>query len=76
MKNKYLLVKLQKKYKDGGYALVSLEKGQVFAFADNLSKLYEIIDAKNIEDENKTVMYVPPPNVKHVFHISLSIRFH
>lgn len=76
MKNKYLLLKLQKKYQEGGYALVSPETGRIFAFADDLKKLYKTIDAKNIEDADKLVMYVPPPHVKHVFQISLSVRFH
>lgn len=76
MKNKNILLKLQEKYHDGGYALVSPDTGRIFAFGQNLKKLYTNIDTRKIKDEDKIVMYVPPPRVKHVFQISLSIRLY
>lgn len=76
MKKINLLLKLQKRYQEGGYALVSQKTGKAFAFGEDLNKLYKIIDEKKIKDIDKTIMYVPPPRVKHVFQISLSIRFH
>lgn len=76
MKRLNLLLQLQKKYQGGGYALVSQKTGKAFAFGEDLSKLYKTIDEKKIKDMDKVVMYVPPPRVKHVFQISLSIRFH
>jgi hypothetical protein len=74
MKKTNLLLKLQKRYHEGGYALVSQKTGKTFAFGGDLNKLYKIIAEKKIKDIDKTVMYVPPPRVKHVFQISLSIR--
>lgn len=74
MANKNLLLKLQKQHHEGGYALVSPKTGQVVAFADDIKMLYQTIERKKIRDADKLVMYVPPPKVKHVFQISLSIR--
>lgn len=74
MKNKNILLKLQRKHRDGGYALVSPRTGRVAAFAENLKKLYQTIETQKIRDETKLVMYVPPPHVTHVFHFSLSVR--
>jgi len=76
MNKKNILMKLQEKYKEGGYALVSPKTGKVMAFSETLQSLYTIIDQKQIHDADKMVMYVPPPNLKHVFYISLSIRIH
>jgi dTDP-4-dehydrorhamnose 3,5-epimerase-like enzyme len=76
MKSKHLLLKLQKKYKTGGYALVSPKSGQVVIFSEDIKSLYQTIDKEKINDTNKLVMYVPPPHVKHVFQLSLSIRVH
>ncbi len=73
MKNKNLLLRLQTKYQDGGYVLVSPDTGRVFAFGQNLKLLYKTIDAKKIKDEDKLVMYVPS-RMKHVFQLSLSVR--
>ena len=67
LKNKNILLKLQKKYKDGGFALVSETTGQAYAFGEDIKKLYKVIDDKKVKDENKIVMHVPPVNVKHVF---------
>lgn len=76
MKKLNLLLRLQKRYQEGGYALVSQKTGKAFAFGEDLNKLYKIIEEKKIRDMDKVVMYVPPPRVKHVFQISLSIWFH
>lgn len=76
MKRKNLLLNIQNKYKEGGYALVSPKSGKVSAFAENLKKLYQTIDRRKIKDSDKLVMHIPSPNVKHAFHISLSIRIH
>lgn len=73
---KTLLQNLQKKYKQGGYALVSPRSGRVALFADTIKKLYQTIQGKNINDENKVVMYVPQRKGSHVFSISLSVRLH
>ncbi len=73
-KHKNILLKLQKKYGEGGYALVSPKTGEVLAFGEDIQSLYRIIERKKINDKNELVMYIPPPNVKHVFHFSLSIR--
>lgn len=74
MGKKNLLLKLQKKYHEGGYALISPKTGQVVAFADDIKILYQTIEREKIRDADKLVMYVPPPKVKHVFQVSLSIR--
>ena len=74
IRHKNILIKLQKKYKDGGFALVSQASGEVIAFGEDIKKLYEVIDEKKIKDENKIVMHIPPIHVKHVFQISLSIQ--
>ena len=74
MKKLSLLSKLQKIHQEGGYALISQKTGKVFAFAEDLKKLYKTVDEKRIKDVDKTVMHVPPPRVKHVFQVSLSIR--
>lgn len=75
MKKRNLLLKLQKKFKEGGYALIVPKSGKVIAFGEDLKQLYNNIDKEKIKDADKLVMYIPPPNVKHVFHFSLSIRF-
>ncbi len=69
-----LLQNLQKKYKDGGYALVSPDTGRVALFADTIKKLYQAIEIKQIQDADKVVMYIPPPKVTHAFSLSLSVR--
>ena len=74
IRHKNILIKLQKKYKDGGFALVSQASGEVVAFGEDIKKLYKLIDKKKIKDEDKIVMHIPPIHVKHVFHISLSIQ--
>ena len=74
MQNKNILFKLQKKYKDGGFALISQTSGQIYAFGEDIKKLYKLIDKKKIKDEDKIVMHIPPIHVKHVFQISLSIQ--
>lgn len=74
MKNKNLLLNLQKKYQKGGYALVSPKSGEVFAYGINLKNLYESIDRNKIKDSDKLVMYIPSRNVTHAFHFSLSVR--
>lgn len=56
MENKNLLFKLQKKYQDGGYALVAPKSGKVVAFSEDLKNLYKTIDQKKIDDKNKLVM--------------------
>lgn len=71
-----LLWQLQKKYQNGGYALVADKSSRVLAFAEELDRLYKIIDQKHIDDSNKVVMFIPPPHVKHVFSVSLSVRTH
>lgn len=68
--HKNILLKLQKKYKDGGFALVSQLSGEVYAYGEDIKKLYKVIDEKKIKDENKIVMHIPPIHVKHVFQIS------
>ena len=73
-RNKNILLNLQKKYKDGGFALVSQTSGEVSAFGEDIKKLYKVIDDKKINDENKIVMHIPPIHVKHVFQVSLSIQ--
>lgn len=60
-----LLQNLQKKYTRGGYALVSPHSGRVALYADTIKKLYQTIETKNINDADKVVMYIPPPNVTH-----------
>lgn len=75
IKKSNLLVSLQKQHTQGGYALVSPKSGRVAVFAENLKKLYQTIEKKQIDDAQKIVMYIPPPKVKHVFRISLSVRF-
>lgn len=67
VKKRNLLLKLQRRFKDGGYALVSEESGRVFAYGENLKKLYQRIEQENVKDEDKTVVYVPSAKVKHVF---------
>lgn len=57
MKKLSLLLKLQKKYQEGGYALVSQRTGKTFAFGEDLNKLYKIIDEKKIKDADKAVNY-------------------
>lgn len=69
-----LLQKLQEKYKDGGYALVSPTSGRVTLFAKTIKNLYKTIETKQIKDADKIVMYIPPPKIAHVFQVSLSIR--
>lgn len=69
-----MLLKLQKKYKDGGYVLVSPKSGKVIVFATDFKKLYEAIDRKNIDDADKLVMHVPPLHVKHVLRLFLPIQ--
>lgn len=76
MRNKNLLLTLQKKYQEGGYVLVSPKSGKVVAFGEDLAHLYEVIDRKKIKDADKVVMHIPPPSVTHAFHLSLSIRIH
>jgi len=76
MRKLSLLSRLQKKHQEGGYALVSQNTDKVFAFGEDLNKLYKTVDEKKIKDVDKTVMYVPPPRIKHVFQISLSIRLY
>lgn len=76
MPQKNLLLTLQKKYKTGGYALVSPKNGRVSAFGEDLKQLYKTINEEKINDADKMVMYIPPPHVKHVFQLSLSIRLH
>ncbi|MBI2029059.1 hypothetical protein HYT02_01445 [Candidatus Gottesmanbacteria bacterium] len=76
MKNRNVLLQLQKKYREGGYALVSSESGRVFVFAKTLKELYKTIDDKKIKDEDKTVMHIPSPYIKHVFYFPLSIRIY
>ncbi|MBI4009093.1 hypothetical protein HY357_02575 [Candidatus Roizmanbacteria bacterium] len=71
---KNILLKLQKKYKEGGFALISQASGEIIAFGKDIKKLYKVIDEKKIKDENKIVMHIPPIHVKHVFQISLSIQ--
>lgn len=58
--NKNILLKLQKKFKEGGFALISESTGQVYAFGEDIKKLYQIIDKKKVKDENKIVMHIPP----------------
>jgi hypothetical protein len=67
MKNKNLLLQLQKTYRKGGYALVSADKNKVVAFGSDLKSLYAKIDEKGIKDADKVVMHIPPPHVQHVF---------
>ena len=67
MEKKQLLLQLQKKFQEGGYALIYPKSGRVAAFSENLKKLYQTIDQKKIDDKNKLVMYIPPPHVAHVF---------
>lgn len=74
MAKRNILLKLQRKYQDGGYALIVPETGKVIAFGEDLKVLYAKIDKGKIKDADKLVMYVPPPKVKHVFQLSLSIR--
>ena len=73
MKRKNLLLKLQKKYQEGGYALISPKSGEVLAYGKNLKHLYTTIDRKKIKDADKLVMHIPTPNITHAFHFSLSV---
>ena len=74
MEKRNLLLKLQRKYQEGGYALIVPKTGKVIAFGEDLKDLYTTIDKEKIKDADKLVMYIPPPKVKHVFQLSLSIR--
>lgn len=74
IKHKNILLKLQKKYHEGGYALVSQKSGQIYAFGDDIKKLYDLIEKKKIKDENRLVMYIPPLHIKYALRISLSIN--
>lgn len=76
MKSKNLLLQLQKKYHEGGYALVSPKSGEVLAYGKSLKHLYTTIDRKKIKDNDKLVMHIPSPNVTHAFHFSLSVRIY
>lgn len=67
MEKKNLLLTLQKKYRDGGYALIAPKSGNLVAFAKTLKDLYQRIDQKSIDDRDKIVMHIPSPRVKHVF---------
>lgn len=67
---KNILLKLQKKYHEGGYALISPNTGKVLAYGEDLELLYKIIKKEKIKDQDKLVMHIPPPSVKHVFHFS------
>lgn len=67
MKNRYSLVNIQKKYKKGGFALISEKTGKEFAFGTDIKKLYEMIDKKKIKDSDKIVTYVPPLNASLIF---------
>lgn len=73
MKKINLLLNLQRKFKQGGYALVS-KAGKLVVFGENIKKLYEKIDKQRIKDEDKIVMHIPSPRVTHAFTISLSVR--
>ena len=68
-----LLLNLQKRYKQGGYALVS-KAGRLVVFGENIKKLYEKIDSQKIKDEDKIVMYIPSPRISHAFTVSVSVR--
>lgn len=72
MKRKNLLLQLQRKYQEGGYALVTPKTGKVVAYGEDLENLYATIDRKKINDAGKLVMFIPPPRVTHAFHLSLS----
>jgi len=74
IKQRNILLKLQKKYHDGGFALVSQASGEVFAYGKDIKKLYKVIEEKKIKDANKIVIHIPPIHVKYVFQISLSIQ--
>lgn len=74
MQKNTLLLNLQKKYKQGGYALVSPESGKVWLYADTVKNLYKTIEMKDIPDADKLVMYIPQRKGSHVFSFSLSIR--
>jgi len=56
-----ILIKLQKKYEDGGYALVS-DKGQVLAYGEDMRKLYQVIEKKRIDDKRGVVWFIPSPH--------------
>lgn len=71
---KNLLIRLQKKYSKGGYALVGPKSGKVFAHGMDLQSLYKHIDKKRVNDADKLVMYIPTPGYTHVFRLSISIR--
>lgn len=71
---KNLLIRLQRKYQKGGYALVAPKSGKVLAHGQDLPRLYKVIEKKHVNDKDKLVMYIPTPGYTHVFRLSLSIR--
>ncbi|MBI2587394.1 hypothetical protein HYW29_01110 [Candidatus Amesbacteria bacterium] len=71
-----ILIKLGKKYKSGGYALVSPSSGRVAAYGKDIKLLYQKIDRDKINDSDKMVMYIPSSHHVHIFHLSVSVRSH
>jgi len=65
---------LQKKFKQGGYVLVSPQSGRVAVHAMDIKSLYKKIDSEKIKDEGKTVVYIPSAKYTHVFRVSVSVR--
>jgi len=71
MQNQYILISLQERFKTGGFVLLAPRSGRVYAYGKDIKKLYEKIKRKEISSENKIIMYVPRPDVSHVFCIPL-----
>lgn len=66
---KIQLFDIQKKYKAGGYVLLSEKEDKVLVFGKSVKKLYDLARKKGLDKGDTTTMYVPPKNKICVFTV-------
>ena len=57
---------LQDRFKKGGYVMIAPKSGRVYAYGQDIKKLYDQIQKKKIPGENKLVMFVPRADRQYV----------
>ncbi|MBI4136708.1 hypothetical protein HY469_01450 [Candidatus Roizmanbacteria bacterium] len=66
MHDKYLLMKLENRFKKGGYVLIAPKSGRVYAYGEDIEKMFKKIIKNNIPMENKHVMFVPRKDAQYI----------
>ncbi|MCR4263620.1 MAG: hypothetical protein NUV98_02785 [Candidatus Roizmanbacteria bacterium] len=67
MHNNHLLMNLQDRFKKGGYVLVAPKSGRVYAYGEDIEKMYEKIIKDKIPSTNKHIMFIPRADRQYVF---------